>query len=194
MKKYIIIAAVFTAAQKVTGTLPSLPVKTGQGNMDGVLFIAPFPAEQCLNGDICGLDFRKMVHPGGDGRERNGADVGGFCQLHAVPIAPFQKGVVVHPVDGTNGVEHISGREPVALCQLGFAGLAPTQTPALRQQLRASRPVNGAVNPATAQKGLVGGVDDAVYLQFGDILIRHRKADPGKFCFVLATHNVTSKI
>ncbi len=29
--------------------------------------------------------------------------------------------------------------------------------------------MNGAVNSTSAQQGAVGGVDDAVYLQFGDI-------------------------
>ena len=61
--------------------MPSLPVEAGQGDMDGVLRVAPFPAEQCLSSDICGFDLREMVHPGGDGRERNGADVGGFAGL-----------------------------------------------------------------------------------------------------------------
>ena len=70
---------------------------------------------------------------------------------------------------GAYRVNHILGGEPVAFRCLGLPGLTAVKGAALGQELRARRPVDGPVHaPAPQQRG-VGGVDNGVHAQFGDI-------------------------
>lgn len=57
----------------------------------------------------------------------------------------------------------------VASSGLGLAGGTAVQSAALGQQLRPGRPVNDPVHPAASQQGGIGGIDDGVHLQFGDV-------------------------
>ena len=77
--------------------------------------------------------------------------------------------VVPAPPHRSHGVDHPAGREAVAAGGLGVAGGAPAEAPALGQQARAGRPVDGAVDPAAAEQAGVGRVDDGVGGQPGDV-------------------------
>ena len=70
---------------------------------------------------------------------------------------------------GAHRVDHILGGQFVPLGGFGLPGLTAVEDAALGQQLRARRPVDGPVHaPAPQQRG-VGGVDNGVHVQFGDI-------------------------
>jgi hypothetical protein len=59
--------------------------------------------------------------------------------------------------------------EAKARRDLGLARLAAAKQPAGRLQLGPCRPVDGAVDAAAAQKGAVGGIDDRIDIERGDV-------------------------
>ena len=60
-------------------------------------------------------------------------------------------------------------RQPVAARDLGVAGLAAMQRPAFRKQLRPRRAMDGAIDATAAEQRRIGGVDDGVDIEFGDV-------------------------
>src|ERR1700733_12727286 len=69
----------------------------------------------------------------------------------------------------TDRVDHIFGRQPKTRRQLGFAGWAALELAAGLQKLRSGGAMDSAVNSAAAQKRAIGGIDDGVQCQAGDI-------------------------
>ena len=59
--------------------------------------------------------------------------------------------------------------QAVALGDLGVAGLAAVQRAALFQKLRAGRAMDRAIDAAAAQQAFVGGVDDRIDVEPGDV-------------------------
>jgi hypothetical protein len=55
-------------------------------------------------------------------------------------------------------VNHVLRGKPIAARDLCVAGLATTQRPAFRQQLRPGGSVDGAVDAATAEQRAIRGV------------------------------------
>ena len=119
-----------------------------------------------------GLLGRIVVDPCADGREGNraavqfqgsgqGGAVAGGKQVRLPPSPP-----VPH---GAHRMDDVFGWKAVALRRLGLAGGTAVEGAALGQQFRAGRPVDGPVHPAAPQQGCVGGVDDGVNLQRGDV-------------------------
>ena len=114
----------------------------------------------------CGRQRQRVaVDPGGDGAEVQGADAVGLRQKQAAAVAGGQQGrLPLLPAlpDGTRRVDHIPGPQAVARRQLGPPPLAAPQRPALRQQLRPRRRVDGPVHPGAAQQRGIGRVDNGL--------------------------------
>jgi hypothetical protein len=66
-------------------------------------------------------------------------------------------------------VDHELCRQVISARQFGVAGPAATQPAALGKELGAGGAMNGTINATTAQQGFVGGVDDGINLQRGDV-------------------------
>ncbi|MPN39368.1 hypothetical protein SDC9_186896 [bioreactor metagenome] len=93
-------------------------------------------------------------------------------QTEAGSVTAFQKLIliVLSAVPyRSRRMDHILGRQPVALCDFGLPRFAPVQGPALLQKLRTRCPVNGPVDPAPAEKGGVGRIADGIGLNLCDI-------------------------
>src|ERR1035437_2009646 len=69
----------------------------------------------------------------------------------------------------SDGVNDVFGREAVAARDLGAPGGAAPQRAALGEQFRSGGAVDRAVHAAAAQERVVGGVDDGIYRQSGDV-------------------------
>jgi len=68
-----------------------------------------------------------------------------------------------------NRVDHVSGGEPIALGDLGVAGLATVEHPALRNKVRPRRTMDGAIDASPAEQRGIGGVDDGVNAHGGNV-------------------------
>src|SRR4051794_13684139 len=66
-------------------------------------------------------------------------------------------------------MDYMLRRQPVALCDLGVAGLTALERTAFRQKLRSCGPMDRAVHAAAAQQRTVGSVDDGVNAQARDV-------------------------
>lgn len=71
--------------------------------------------------------------------------------------------------DGTYGVDDVPGGKPEAGSDFGFTRSTAVQGVAVSQQLRPGSAVDGSVDPAAAQEGVVGGVDDGIDAQCRNI-------------------------
>ena len=88
-----------------------------------------------------GGEFQRMAVAGGEQRR--------FAVLSVAP-------------DGADGVDDVPGRETEAGGDFGLPCGAAVQGTTVGQQLRPGGAVNGSVDSAAAQEGIVGGVDDGV--------------------------------
>jgi hypothetical protein len=93
-------------------------------------------------------------------------------QREAVAVAAGQQVRLATPpvaVARPDRMDHIARRQPVSLGDPRLPGRAAADRAAFGQQLRSRRTVDGAVDPAAAQQRLVGGIDDGVDFQRGDV-------------------------
>lgn len=112
------------------------------------------------------------IDTGADGRKCNGPQPELAGKLDGIPIAgrqQFRLAVGSAAPDGPHRVNDVLCREAIALGALGLAGLAAAQESAFMEQLRPCSAVDGAIDTAAAQKRGIGGIDDGVHLQQGDI-------------------------
>ena len=123
---------------------------------------------------------RVPVGAGADRRERHrrGADLVGDLQAAAVAARqePGLAGVAAAP-DRPDGVDHEPGGEPEPRGGLGVAERAPVQLAAGIEEVGAGGPVDRPVDPAPAEQGGVGRVDDGVDVLRGDVA--ERDLEPG---------------
>ena len=113
-----------------------------------------------------------VVDPCADGRKRDGMNAMLPREFQASAIAGGQKvgfAMVSAAPYWPNGVEDPSGREAEARGGFGVSGVAAVQFAAGGEQFWAGCAVNGAVHSAAAQQGGVGGVDDGVNREAGDV-------------------------
>src|SRR5205085_889764 len=100
-----------------------------------------------------------------------GADLVGY--LEGTPVARGQElglALAAAPPPGADGVDDPAGGQAEPGRGLGVAGLAAAEGGArLVQLLGAGRPVDGAVDPAAAPEGLVGGVHHGVDVLSRDV-------------------------
>src|SRR4051812_8362472 len=71
--------------------------------------------------------------------------------------------------DRTDGVDHVPGRQAIAFGDLGIAGLAAVERPALGQQLLTRGTMDRAIDPAAAEQRFIRGVDDGVHREGDDV-------------------------
>lgn len=115
---------------------------------------------------------------GGDQRKCHRLAAVLLRQRKARPVAGgelFPLAVLTAVPHRTDGVDHIFARQAVRACDLGLAGPAAAQRPALLEQFRPRRPVDAAIHAATAQQGLLGRVDDGVHGHFRDVVANNDK-------------------
>ena len=129
-----------------------------------------------VNSDFSSLFKRVAIDATADRGKGNTVKPVFMRQLHAALITAFEQGGLVGVAtmpDRSDGVDHVPGGQPVTSGDFGVTGGAAVQCPALGQQLGPGDTVNGAINTATAQQGIVGGVDDGIHLQGGDVVFNN---------------------
>ena len=94
-------------------------------------------------------------------RERVAVAIGEQPILAALAAAP----------DGAHGVDHVARRQTEARRDLGLSRLAAAELGARRAELRSGGAVDGAVDAAAAEQALIGGVDDGVDVERGDVAL-----------------------
>lgn len=71
--------------------------------------------------------------------------------------------------DGAYGVEDEARGEVEAGGDFGVAGVAAVEFTAGCEEFRAGGAVDGSVDSSSAEQRMVGGVDDCVYGELGDV-------------------------
>ena len=66
-------------------------------------------------------------------------------------------------------MNHVPCRQSITPGDFSVAGLAATKRAAFREKLRAGRAMDRAIDAAAAEQGAIGGVDDCIHAQRGDI-------------------------
>lgn len=115
---------------------------------------------------------RVAVDPGADAGKGNGFQprLGGEFQRIAVAGGKQRRfAVFAAAPDGANSVDDVSGGKAEAGGNFGLARGAAVQGAAAGQQFRPGGAVNGSIDPAATQEGIVGGVDDSVDSQCRNI-------------------------
>ncbi len=123
-------------------------------------------------GDGYRLVLGIAIDPGADGREGDAAQPVLQGQLETVVVKggePFGLMAGAAMPHGADGMDHPAGRQAKAGGYPRLAGEATTQGPTGGQQLRPRRPMDGAIDSAATQQGLVGGVDDGIDRQTGTL-------------------------
>ena len=95
-------------------------------------------------------------------------------QMQGVPVAGGKRfRFTVRPFlpHGTNAMDDVTGLQLVAARDLRLASTRAAEGTAFREQPRARAPVNGAVDAATAEERLVGGVHDRVDVKQRDVAL-----------------------
>jgi hypothetical protein len=115
---------------------------------------------------------RKAIDAGRNRWKGHGCKPVLLAELHRAAIAGGEQIVLA---EGTavphrpNRVNHVLGLEPIALGNLGVAGLAAVEHPAFGHELRPRRPMDRAIDAAPAEQRRIRGVDDGVNAQRGDV-------------------------
>lgn len=110
---------------------------------------------------------RKTVGACADRWKRNPGYSAFPGNLETTPVTAGQEFLlpVLSPApDRTNGVDHPSGRKPIAFRDFRVSGLATAERAAFGEQFRACGPVNGPINTAAAQQGGIRRIDDGLDL------------------------------
>jgi hypothetical protein len=71
--------------------------------------------------------------------------------------------------DRTDSMDHMPRRQPITPGDFGAAGFAAAERAAFCQQLRSRRAVDGAIDATAAEQRRVGGVDNGIDAQAGDV-------------------------
>ncbi len=66
-------------------------------------------------------------------------------------------------------MDHMPRLQTIAAGDLGLAGIAAAERLAFAQQFRPRRAMDGAVHAAAAEQRAVGGIDDGIDLERGDV-------------------------
>ena len=71
--------------------------------------------------------------------------------------------------DRANGMDHMLRRQSIRFGDFGIAGRAAVERAALGEQFGSGAAMYRAIDAATAEQGLIRGVDDGVNAQGGDV-------------------------
>lgn len=114
----------------------------------------------------------ESVRAGADCGKRDGAGPGRLRQLEAVAVARRQQFVLVlHTAfpDRTDCVQHVPRGQVVSASHPRVPGRAPSDPAALFEESRPCAAMNGPVHACTAHQARIGGVDDAIHRESGDV-------------------------
>ena len=76
---------------------------------------------------------------------------------------------------GADSMDHVTARQTVRRSDLGLAGSAAAERPALFQQLRPRRAMDAAVRTAASEQGLFSRVDNGIHGHFGYVAANDKK-------------------
>jgi hypothetical protein len=142
---------------------------------DAVQLLCLFLLEELahrLERDQARLAAGIAVHAGAQRREGDALAAVVDGQLQACVVAAREKlcrRVAFPPVDGPDGVYDLLARQLVPIGDLRAARGAAVERLALVEEVGAGRAVDGAVDAAPAKQRVVGGVDDGVDGEGGDV-------------------------
>lgn len=126
----------------------------------------------CGDGDTGRPFGGKSVNAGGYGREGDALCAMFFRQQQGMAVAIGQQIVLIRMAalpDGTDGMDYPFRRQPVTPGDFRLACIASTKCAAFGQKFGAGCTVNGTVHTTAAEQGAVGGIDDCIDIQRGDI-------------------------
>lgn len=129
-------------------------------------------------------DFRRAVRGKSVGSRRDGRKsdrpqaklLGG---LQGIPVTGRKKSILVPLAarpDGPDGVDHVSGRQTIGSAPTRLARRAAADPPSLFEEPGPRGPVDGPVDASPSEEGRIGGIDDGIRLETGDVPID--KLDP----------------
>src|SRR5262245_35928505 len=124
------------------------------------------------DGDACGTIQRKAVDAGRDRREGDGCETLICGERQAVSIAGSEQQVLTAfstVPDRPNRVDHVARRQPEARRDLRLSSLAAAKPGASLGELMPRGTVDGAADASARGKHLVGGIDDGVDVEPGDV-------------------------
>lgn len=93
-------------------------------------------------------------------------------ELQGAGIARGQRGVLAMAAtvpDRADGVDHMPRRQPVAAGDPGIPGVAAAERAAFGEQFGAGRAMDSTVDAAAAEQGRIGGIDDRIDGERGDV-------------------------
>ena len=130
------------------------------------------PVDHCGRRDPGSAIGRKAVDASRDGGKGNRCQAVGPAKFDRAAIAQGQCRVLAVAAampDRSDGMNDMSRRKPVAMGDLGVAGLAATKRAAFGEQPGPGCAMDRAIDSAAAQQRAIRGVDDGVNAQCGDI-------------------------
>lgn len=71
--------------------------------------------------------------------------------------------------DWSYGMDHMPSLQSIAFRDLGLTCFTTFESAALRQQQRPGSFMDGTIHPTTAEEGGVGGVDNGVHVESGNV-------------------------
>ncbi len=145
--------------------------EAGEGHLfDG--WICLKCVEGLADGDFGSFGDRVAVDAAADGGEGESAEIVFADQGEAGAIAACEQigfALAAAIPDWADSVDHVTRRKPVAFGDFGVTGFAAMEQSAFGKQLRAGSAVDSSVYASAAEQGAVGGVDDGVYCESGDV-------------------------
>ena len=124
------------------------------------------------NRDLGGAIGGKAIDAGGNRGKGNRSQAVRLAQLDGAGVARRQRFIFAAAAaipDRTDGVNDMPRRQPISPGNLGIAGLAAMEGAAFGEQLGPRRAMDRAIDAAPAEQGRIGGVDDGVNAQGGDV-------------------------
>src|SRR5947209_12230202 len=118
---------------------------------------------------------RKTVNAGRDRRKRDGLELMFRRDLESAAIArgEFRVFVAMSAAPArTNCMDDMARRQLVAAGDLRIAGFAAAQCFTLAQQLLPVGAMDRAIDTAAAEQAFVGGIDDRIDIELGDVAER----------------------
>lgn len=125
-----------------------------------------------VEGDGGSLGFGITVDSGADAREGDGVQLILYGKPEAIAVAGGQQEAfaLMSPApDGSDRVDHVSGRQTVAFGDLSFPGITSVEGAAFGKQFRTGSPMDGAVDTSASEQTVVGGIDNSIHFQAGDV-------------------------
>ena len=125
---------------------------------------------------------------GGDQRKGDRFAAVLLRQRKARPVAGgelFPLAVLTAVPHRAHGVDDVAALQAVRAGDLGLAGPAAAQRPALLEQLRPRRTVDAAIHAASTQQRFLRRVDDGVYAHFRDVIANNDKGHDTHLCAII---------